>query len=1286
MKAAVAALLLLAGSATAFDPAVCQIFVFRTHDQALWNCGGNTPDERFCDHAFGDKDLELHGELSNHPDAWCSFMIASVRHMHDNNEYFPLTPKVGLTETPGPNPSHFEPILDWGCYAVKDGKTTHSWLVNSQAGEIASDVTDECKTKKSKQYFTKKEMDWKIDYHWDGAVPPPDYVPHKTSWEQCHYDDTIKAPNYVPSLAVEYAECNPGFHCEQFYFDYAKCMPDPKADHECCISWHNKCKKVGDCCAGSECDENGYCNIELEMVSEHPKGICDDHTQTKEDRKAYTRCYDYAPLNATEQIQGDCAPGYLCVGDEWSAQCDFDPAAKNDCCMWDWDSNNPRVGDCCVGWMFHCHAQDESGNCISSQCIPGRETGVEDGVSFLDIHNRTCTDVPPLASYNEELGKCTGAHCGVWGDPHIVTCDELHYDCQAVGIFQVMLNHMFNVQANFIEIGTPWGAASITSALAVDWIKNEGDGDYPDYPTWQVSFPDFTVVDPNNQVYDDKSTVIGTCPVLFYVDGDQVDISNLETNGYLYGVEGDPFTVKKGVQWNQIDIEYRLDKPDPEPNDPEPYYYATITVFVEGTGPFSEWSCIFSYFICLPGEEEGQFRGTSSGLLGVPDGTTTNDWMDPNGNTLIIPNTDRAQASFDYCVDNWCVGNETNILVFEEGFGFENYSCPQNETFTEFDVWTCENPEQIIEACQDSPQPVACQIESCIGNPDVDEQIDVINNITELDTKDEDNLLEFPDVDEEYGDCVNLGYCLSASCGTGAWSIEYPEYNCQGELESWSMGFDNGPSVLVGGNFNCLQGIGFEGRGVFLGDVTLEEGACQYLGATSHGSLIHPFPNSICVEVGGSLDIDASFASPKFIYYEFDNPDRACHLVYGDGCTLNGDPCPTTLSELSEDFVNTNGDFKQDSFLDLQQWEDEITLLQQKTDYWDTLEANGITRVTQGVMYFEPGQDNNDVQIFEIDMIGDDVTSIAFKKQLHGKTIMIKVNGDGDFNVPAFCFKPVDAVPGEAYQCGRNGFDPGLTSSIVWLFNTSNEVTLTGDYQLMGSLVIPYGSLTMTNAGQSGRLIVGGDLTFNGDVELHNYEFDPEAKPLPLPDDLEDICTVTPPVCAETYKVLTSETACPTKPEGIVTLIKSSGDYPEGEPILYDIILDPPAEGSSHTVKFKVDNPFVDFTDIFIKHVKKVGDHALDPVCDKMPFTAGCNIDAPVIEVGCHEYDGVDPFALVNIYFASNSDEFVLDNGSDVTIDKCCQPPAEYESGYGIIEYTFEIQCVCLPDEASQSS
>jgi len=219
-------------------------------------------------------------------------------------------------------------------------------------------------------------------------------------------------------------------------------------------------------------------------------------------------------------------------------------------------------------------------------------------------------------------------------------------------------------------------------------------------------------------------------------------------------------------------------------------------------------------------------------------------------------------------------------------------------------------------------------------------------------------------------------------------------------------------------------------------------------------------------------------------------------------------------------------------------------------------------------------------------------------------------------------------------------------------------------------------------------MIVGGSLTIDGYAELHNYEFDPASGPLPLPDknDLDQICEVVhPPACDETIKPLTSTTACPSRPDGVVKLLKSSAPIPENEPILYDIIIEDPKDMSSaKTVKFKVDNPFANFTDIYVKHSKKVGKRFMDPVCESMPFTPGCNTEAPEIEVGCHEYPNVNPFALVSIYFASKKDETVLGLHSDeVAIDKCCRAPQEYENGnYGIVEYTFEIQCTCPEDIA----
>lgn len=186
-------------------------------------------------------------------------------------------------------------------------------------------------------------------------------------------------------------------------------------------------------------------------------------------------------------------------------------------------------------------------------------------------------------------------------------------------------------------------------------------------------------------------------------------------------------------------------------------------------------------------------------------------------------------------------------------------------------------------------------------------------------------------------------------------------------------------------------------------------------------------------------------------------------------------------------------------------------------------------------------------------------------------------------------------------------------------------------------------------------------------------------------DIVFDFPPLLPPICNETYKASTSETACPSSNNGIVTVISETAEIPEGEPILFGIVIQESMdEDIGRTVKFRVDNPFVDHADIFVSYSKKVGTYAMDKACDSMLETAaGCDPNAPEITVGCHEYPGVDPFAIVDVYFASNEDPFVLGNAAaDTEVEKCCKPPDAYENGgYGVIKYTFKIECTCPGEE-----
>ena len=103
--------------------------------------------------------------------------------------------------------------------------------------------------------------------------------------------------------------------------------------------------------------------------------------------------------------------------------------------------------------------------------------------------------------FHENLGRCSGAVCGMWGDPHMVTCDGLAYDCQGIGIFTLMDNHMFKVKGNFVDVGAHehglirgWGlthGGSITNDIMIHFKEN------PNVPVIQLGFGDLTGDEPD---------------------------------------------------------------------------------------------------------------------------------------------------------------------------------------------------------------------------------------------------------------------------------------------------------------------------------------------------------------------------------------------------------------------------------------------------------------------------------------------------------------------------------------------------------------------------------------------------------------------------------------------------------------------------------------------------------------------------------------------------------------------------------------------------------------------
>jgi len=451
-------------------------------------------------------------------------------------------------------------------------------------------------------------------------------------------------------------------------------------------------------------------------------------------------------------------------------------------------------------------------------------------------------------SFSEVLGKCLGANCGGWGDPHLITCDGLAYDCQGLGIFTLMRNHVFNVQGTFIDVGAKekkhtqnklTQGATITNDMMLEYlpdsstpilqfsfgdIENHGEG-YPAeagchigtyyWPFLHGGLSQQPNVEECRQQCEDRdkcsqfsyfysgscylhdwwadqyqgqahwSRVVGGqlgstcgvrteaeedlvtneqnqkatrmdhgCPLLMFVDGEMIDLSDIWRDGDLYGKDGDAVHTEM-IDAHMVRTSYKLDNGD----------FAVVELRQSGNGLGDMWSCHWDFWICLPASYQDRFASETVGLLGSPDGDPQNDWMDVNGNTIPIPKIGKWLVGSEliekdlnmlgYCYDNWCVGHDDSIMTYHGDNTYEDYKCESEEYIEVVDRECVIAMDKIEEACKDMPPLLihGCEVDCCFGGCNqMDDVKDEIIKVKKLSDDQDHIVIKIPTFSDCKGD------------------------------------------------------------------------------------------------------------------------------------------------------------------------------------------------------------------------------------------------------------------------------------------------------------------------------------------------------------------------------------------------------------------------------------------------------------------------------------------------------------------------------------------------------
>lgn len=294
-----------------------------------------------------------------------------------------------------------------------------------------------------------------------------------------------------------------------------------------------------------------------------------------------------------------------------------------------------------------------------------------------------CFDIPVL--------NVTTVREGGFGDPHIRTADGLLFDCQAAGEF-VSLTSLetpeLMVQQRFTSVSSEeCSQASVTTGIAFQ----------------DVSVPKVELSIPQNPSSMTPNWIDG-CPIDFLIDGAVTLFNQTLPSGILLAQAGSSVGILHLASGFRVEARVR---------------------------DSDSFGCHFLTSVMIPTDfHEGE---TLIGLMGTPNGDSTDEWVDSTGSVLSLPATEDDlffEAGYDYCTQNWCIDDASKSLFsyvhLSESFS-THYACnaPYDSSLQEMIEANNVDPD-LLDVCEDAG--IFCLVDGICGTP-----IDSANAIDDLD-------------------------------------------------------------------------------------------------------------------------------------------------------------------------------------------------------------------------------------------------------------------------------------------------------------------------------------------------------------------------------------------------------------------------------------------------------------------------------------------------------------------------------------------------------------------------